>query len=70
MTHKPRNPIQVLAGAQAELKLDMVEEVKRVPTKGIKPFSGYLDQRVEVNLLHLRDYRRATLLKIASIGSR
>ena len=44
MSHKRCHPIYVLAGGQAELKLDMVEEVKRVPTKGIKPFSGYLDQ--------------------------
>ena len=44
MAHKSRNHIQVLAGAQAELKLNVVKEVKRVPTKGIKPLSGYLDQ--------------------------
>lgn len=44
MALKPCNPTQVLAGTQAELNLNLVEEMKAVPSKDIKLFSGYLDQ--------------------------
>lgn len=67
---KPRHPIQVLAGTQAELKLDVVEEVKHVPVKDPRIPTGRRDQIVEVPSLDLGDRWRATPLPFGATRAR
>lgn len=70
MADKPRHPVQVLARAQAELKLNVLEKVKHVPVKRLRVPTARRGQIVEVPPFDLRDCRTATPLTFAYIGDR
>ncbi len=70
MAYKPRHPTQVLVGAQAELKFNVVEKLKHIAVKDLGVPTGRHDPIVEVPPFDLGDCRRATPLTLAAIGSR
>ncbi len=65
MADKPRPPTQVLVGAQAELKFNVVEKLKHIAVKDLGVPTGRPDQIVEVPPFDLGDCRRATPLTLA-----
>jgi hypothetical protein len=53
------HPLQVLAGRQAELKLDLMKKMKRVGTGGTEAVARHLDEIVKVSFMNPRSCRRA-----------
>jgi hypothetical protein len=58
-TYRLRNPLQILAGRQSELKLDLVKKVKRIRPGDSEAVARHLNEIVKVSFVNPWCCRRA-----------